>query len=91
MKTPESMRKMDDALSAGPQPTADFEIYTHGLVYCSVCTSQDASKATETLNFRHPTGISHGWRIADEAFKDGTPNGCQCPEKPSHKHFLFVC
>lgn len=70
----------------------DFLVYAEGPVMSSACTSLNDEDAVERMNARHPTGISSQWRIADEPFKDGTPNGCKCHDYPdTHRHLLFNC
>ncbi|KKL64602.1 hypothetical protein LCGC14_2163320 [marine sediment metagenome] len=71
--------------------TLDYEAYSVGLCYASVCTSLPLEEATRLLNVEHPTGISP-WSKADEQFGTGDSNPCPCNENPqTHKHYLFVC
>ena len=68
-----------------------FRAYSVGLCYASVCTSLSLPETTKRLNLEHPTGISP-WEKADEKFRTGESNPCQCNENPqTHKHYLFVC
>lgn len=68
-----------------------FEVYAHGLVYASVCTSLPDGAATLRLNWYHPTGVNP-WRIADDqTFAGGESNPTQCPDRPDCRHILFSC
>lgn len=68
---------------------SDFTVYAEGLCMASVCTSLSDEDATERMP---ATGISSRWQIADEPFRDGTPNGSPCPDNPdTHRHLLFEC
>lgn len=70
----------------------DFTMLATGFIYSSVCTSLDDDEVTRRLNAEWPTGISSAWRIADEPFRDGTPNPTPCPEAAAtHRHILFNC
>lgn len=70
----------------------DFTAYSVGLCMASACTSLTDDDATAQMNTEHPTGITSRWRIADEAFQDGTPNGNPCHDHPeTHRHLLFAC
>ena len=70
-----------------------FECYALGLVCASVCTSLTNEEAARRLNALHPTGISSGWEVAEDAtFADGeTPNPAPCPDVEGHRHVLFEC
>lgn len=68
-----------------------FSAYAVGLIYASVCTDLDDATATELLNVEHWTGIESRWRIVDEAFANGSPNPCPCPDRPDCRHILFSC
>jgi hypothetical protein len=70
---------------------ADFTAYTVGAVSASACTCLDDEAATRQMNIDHPTGISSQWEIADEPFKDGTPNRSPCHDDPARRHLLFHC
>ena len=69
---------------------APFMAYSVGLCYASVCTRLSDDEATARLNALRPTGVGP-WRIADEAFADGSPNPSPCHDTPDHRHVLFTC
>lgn len=71
----------------------DFEVYSMGPVYCSVCSSLSVEETTRRLNWEYPTGISSRWQLSKDAtFRTGQPNPCPCNEHPdTHKHYLFNC
>jgi len=71
----------------------DFVAYSVGAVAASVCTSLSVEDATVRLNEQHPTGISSKWSLSeDKYFADKIhENGCQCPDYPENKHYLFTC
>lgn len=84
--------ELERKLRAAQRATADFELYASGIIYCSVCTSLSDAAATDRLNRVNPTAISSQWKVSDEkTFKSGEANGCQCPDKATHRHLLFVC
>lgn len=66
-------------------------VYSVGLVYLSICTRLSPDEAVREVNGTHPTGLDHDWQIADEDFRDGSPNPCQCPDFAEHKHYLLTC
>ena len=71
--------------------TLDFEAYSMGLVYASICTSLPLDEATQRLNLEYPTGVGP-WEKAGKPFKTGEPNPCSCNKNPqTHKHYLFEC
>ena len=70
----------------------DFEIYSDGLVYISVCSNLGLDETLRRVNIEHPTGISSKWRLSSEGFRTGEPNPCACDTDPeTHKHYLFSC
>jgi len=69
----------------------DFHIYSHGLLYASVCTSLSDEEATERLNCEHPTGIASRWTLANEPFSGGESNPTRCFERKGNRHILFSC
>ena len=78
-------------IEAAAKPTPEFTIYLEGLCYSSVCTSLSDEDATARRNLA-PSGTAIGWRIADEPFRDGTPNGSPCEQRPdTHRHLLYEC
>ena len=69
-------------------------VYTVGLVYCSVCCEADATDAeiVAHANLMHPTGLSHGWGIAEApTFATGEPNPSPCNTADGRKHVLLSC
>lgn len=70
----------------------DFVPYAVGVCAASVCTSLHPEDAEQRLNQEHPTGIASRWALAaGEDFRTGEVNGMQCPDNPTHRHFLFHC
>lgn len=72
----------------------DFDAYSVGLCYVSVCTSLTDEEATDRLNHEHPTGINSSWFVSTEPhFHEGyASNPCPCPSSPStNRHVLFQC
>lgn len=70
----------------------DFEVYSIGLCFSSVCTSLTPAEAEVRMNAEQPTGISSPWKISPrKTFASGHPNPCDCRERPGHKHYLFEC
>ncbi len=72
-----------------------IEIYSHGIVHCSVCTDaadaelDDLTKAVNNMNL---TGIESPWELStDPTFHSGHANPCACPDHVGHRHFLMVC
>jgi hypothetical protein len=77
------------AEGSGP---SEFDAYSVGLCYASVCTSLPDDDAAQELNWKWPTGISSRWSVADEPFRDGSPNPTPCERNPeTHRHVLFSC
>jgi hypothetical protein len=68
----------------------DFEIYSTGIVYCSVCSSLGLEETLSRVNLEDPTRA--GWELAPEPFRTGEPNPHPCENHPTtHKHYLFQC
>ena len=69
------------------------EIYSNGICACSVCSDEtDIDALTIEVNMQNPTGLSHGWKLAEGSFKNGESNPHPCEHNPStHKHYLFIC
>jgi hypothetical protein len=67
----------------------------YGLCYASVCAPGDMSAEVveHSVNAEHPTGLSHGWRIADEPFASGSPNPnpSPCNDNSERRHWLLSC
>ena len=70
-----------------------LNIYSVGIVHCSVCVPADWSKEAveNAVNNRMPSGVSP-WKISDEDFSTGEKNGyqCECDGKPT-RHWFLVC
>jgi len=70
----------------------EFDVYSIGVCYASVCTTLSDDVATERLNAEYPTGIRTDWRISPDAFADGSANPHPCEKWPTtHRHILFQC
>ena len=73
----------------------ELEVYSNGIVHCSVCTNIKDKKRIELLvNQKNPTGTHGFWHIDTErkTFADKNPNPCLCEKKSkTHKHYLMVC
>lgn len=70
----------------------EFVVYSHGLIYASVCTSLSAEEATTRINELYTAGTTNGWKLADESFRTGEANPHPCHDHPdTHKHYLFNC
>lgn len=66
-------------------------VYSHGLCYLSACTNDTDDEATASVNLTNPTGLSHEWAIADEAFASGAANGFPCPDQEGFRHVHYIC
>lgn len=70
------------------QLKSQFNAYAVGAYYASACTSLGDDEAVKCMRTEHPIGR---WRIADEAFASGDPNGTPCAHLPTtHRHVLFA-
>lgn len=69
------------------------EVYSAGFVYCSVCAPEDMSIEVleHAVNAQNPAGPGLRWKVADEPFRDGTPNPSPCSDGHSKKHYLLSC
>lgn len=69
-----------------------IQIYSNGIIHCSVCAPKDMDRAIMTTytNFKNPTGGSP-WVISDEKFRTGEDNPCQCNDDGGRLHYLMVC
>lgn len=70
------------------------EIYTWGLVHCSVCAPVDMDHEDIELrvNGLLPTGLDHGWYVSDdEKFAGGQLNGVECDMDTGRQHWLMSC
>ena len=70
-----------------------MQIYSYGIVYCSVCVQKDVPPAQieKDVNAEHPTGIHSSWKIAKENFRSGEANPHQCEHEEDRLHYLLVC
>lgn len=69
----------------------DFEVYSEGLVYASVCSSLPEQEVVARMR-RRISGTKGGWVMAAGGFADGTANPHPCDRKPdTHRHYLFSC
>jgi len=72
----------------------EVEIYSRGIVSCSVCAINELSveQVTQQVNIDSPTGIQSNWELAEDThFKEGKTNPCECENDPNRKHYLFHC
>jgi len=70
----------------------EFEAYSVGLCYASVCTCLKPEEATVRLNTEHPTGVRSQWAPSSDAtFRSGEANPHPCPDHPGNFHYLFSC
>lgn len=90
--SPATRALVEQTEAAAPsQRTDEFTVYAEGLIYSSVCTSLSDEDAIARRNLM-PSGTSHGWQLVDGPFRDGTPNGGPCNQRPdTHRHLLFEC
>jgi hypothetical protein len=72
-------------------------VYSLGAVYCSVCApvGMAGDDVVAAVTASHPTGLDHGWRVADEPFASGEANphhveGCPGMDGTT-RHWLLVC
>jgi len=66
-------------------------VYSPGFCHLSVCTDDTDDVMLAAVNASHPTGLSHGWTVADEPFHSGDPNPCPCNIDADKRHVLVVC
>ena len=70
----------------------DFDIYSLGIISCSVCSNLSLEETTQRLNKENPSGINSKWSLSSEKFRSGEDNPCACNLSPeTHKHYLFNC
>lgn len=75
----------------GSEDMKEFEIYSKGLCYTSVCSSLPRPEVEKRMRLEL-TGINHNWTLAKKKFRSGELNPCPCNENPkTHKHYLFEC
>lgn len=72
----------------------DIQIYARGLVACSACAPEDATREAieREVNIINPTGISSQWKIStDEKFASGEPMPNKCETARNKLHYLLTC
>lgn len=71
----------------------DFDVYSIGICFASVCSFLSLDEIEKRLNQEYPTNIpSCRWKLSKDKFKDGTANPSPCEKNAkTHKHYLFVC
>lgn len=72
----------------------DCNIYSNGLVYCSVCVPKDWThkQIERAVNALNSTGIESEWKISsDPTFYTGGPNPKQCEQDSERIHYLMEC
>ena len=67
------------------------DTYSVGLVFASVCSDDEVDIMLVAVNQDHPTGLDHGWTLADEPFRTGDENPHSCGRDPARLHYLLVC
>lgn len=77
----------------GPN-TQSIDIYSLGLVYCSVCAAPEmgAEEVERAVNAKEPTGVGSDWTVADESFRTGeaNPHLRECGQG-ERRHWLLSC
>ena len=69
-----------------------LEIYSIGVVCCSICTDLPIDDAVEQVNEAMPPGVESRWAISeDETFASGHPNPFNCPDHSGRVHYLLNC
>lgn len=70
-----------------------IHIYGVGLICISCCADKNMPRENIEAHVTalHPTGLDHGWKIADEPFRDGSPNPNQCENELDRQHWLLNC
>lgn len=72
----------------------DVVVYSTGLIYTSVCASNDATTEDieNEVNLQYPTGIPARWCISkDKTFRTGENNPHPCEKDRSRQHYLLSC
>ncbi len=70
------------------------EIYSNGIVSCSVCapTTMSREDVEVEVNARNPSGIRSSWSISkDEKFATGETNPAPCDDSDARVHYLMEC
>lgn len=70
-----------------------IDIYSKGIVACSVCVPKDMKPEEIELavNLENPTGIESRWTISKDKFRDGGENPHECENDKNRKHYLLNC
>lgn len=72
----------------------DVQIYSNGIVHCSVCVPKDMPReqVEAIVNIKNPAGTRAGWIISAESeFNGGGANPSPCNEDPKRLHYLMAC
>ena len=62
-----------------------------GLICWAICTDLPLDEAIAKANSLNSTGTSSQWQLSEDKFPDGKENPHNCPDNPSHKHYLLNC
>jgi hypothetical protein len=75
----------------GETATRAVNIYSNGVVHCSVCAPADMSReeVERAVNAQNPTGLDTGWKVSDEPFRTGEANPHLAGD--CGQHWLMVC
>jgi len=69
----------------------EFEVYSEGIIYASVCSSLAQAEVEKRMALRL-CGAREGWKLSQRKFSGGEDNPTSCGLKPeTHKHYLFSC
>ncbi len=68
-----------------------FEVYSNGIVHCSVCTDLPVEKVAAYANVHSPSGTRHGWEVIEKRFHTGQTNPCPCDSTEGYIHVLLTC
>jgi hypothetical protein len=82
---------------AAGRPRLRFHVYSVGEFHGACCTSLTDSLTVAQMNLEHPSEIGP-WRMSEQPFSDGTPNGTACPDVdengnqllPGCRHVMLV-
>jgi hypothetical protein len=79
-------------MSAAKKIAVEFEVYTSGLCYMSVCTNlADKTAVEDHANATNPAGTRHGWKVTEPFFRTGQTNPCACNNNTGKYHWLLTC
>ena len=73
---------------------AEVIVYSIGPVTASACAPKSLLpvEVEAAVNALEPTGIESMWMIAaDENFRNGQSNPCQCEQADERQHWLLHC